>query len=98
MCRRSGVILGLFALFAPGLSASPAERPSTASSPPADIGPAPAVALTEASGKPFTLAGLRGKVVVVSFIDTTCNGSCPATTHNLYRVQQALKGARFWGS
>jgi protein SCO1 len=65
-------------------------------SPLADIGPAPPVALIDAEGKPFELERLRGKAVVVSFIYTTCNGSCPATTHNLYRVQQALKEAGLW--
>jgi len=65
-------------------------------SPLADIGPAPPVALIDAEGRPFQLDDLRGKAVVVSFIYTTCNGSCPATTHNLYRVQQALKDAGLW--
>ena len=64
----------------------------------ADLGPAPAVALTEASGAPFELASLQGKAVLVSFVYTTCNGSCPATTHNLYRVQEALKRAGLWGT
>jgi protein SCO1 len=68
----------------------------TGASPLADIGPAPPVALIDAEGKPFELERLRGKAVVVSFIYTTCNGSCPATTHNLYRVQQALKDAGLW--
>jgi protein SCO1/2 len=66
-------------------------------SPLADIGPAPEVRLTDATGAPFDLARLRGKVVVVSFVYTTCNGTCPATTHNLYRVQQALREAGLWG-
>jgi protein SCO1/2 len=76
-----------------------AAVPPAGSSPPtclADIGPAPPVALTDAEGRPFELASLRGKAVVVSFIYTTCNGSCPATTHNLYRVQEALKSAGLW--
>jgi protein SCO1/2 len=55
------------------------------------------VALTDAGGKPFDLARLRGKAVLVSFIYTTCGGTCPATTHTLYRVQQALKEATLWG-
>ena len=55
------------------------------------------MALIDAEEKPFELDRLRGKAVVVSFIYTTCNGSCPATTHNLYRVQQALKDAGLWG-
>jgi len=63
----------------------------------ADIGPAPPVELIDSAGRPFSLARLRGKAVVVSFIYTTCNGSCPATTHNLYRVQQVVKDAGLWG-
>ncbi len=65
-------------------------------SPLADIGPAPHVALIDTEERPFQLDQRRGKAVVVSFIYTTCNGSCPATTHNLYRVQQALKDAGLW--
>ena len=53
--------------------------------------------LTDAAGKPFDLARLQGKVVLVSFVYTTCGGTCPATTHTLYRVQQALKEAGLWG-
>jgi protein SCO1/2 len=69
-----------------------------AASPLADIGPAPAVVLTDTGGKPFDLARLQGKVVLVSFVYTTCGGTCPATTHTLYRVQQALKEAGHWGT
>jgi protein SCO1 len=79
------------------LSLSLALSLLSGASPLADIGPAPPVALIDAEGRPFLLDYLRGKAVVVSFIYTTCNGSCPATTHNLYRVQQALKEARLWG-
>jgi protein SCO1/2 len=68
------------------------------SSPLADIGPAPEVALTDQAGRPFRLADLRGKVVVVSFVYTTCTGSCPATTQSLSRVQKALKEAGLWGN
>lgn len=78
-------------------SATSAVRSSSPPSTLADIGPAPAVSLIDATGRPFELASLRGKAVVVSFIYTTCNGSCPATTHNLYRVQEALKEAGLWG-
>jgi len=64
----------------------------------ADIGPAPPVSLTDAAGRAFSLDSLRGKAVVVSFVYTTCNGTCPATTSALYRVQQALRGAGLWGT
>lgn len=63
----------------------------------ADIGPAPAASLTDAAGKPFRLEALRGKAVVVSFVYTTCNGSCPATTFNLVRAQRSLREAGLWG-
>ena len=63
----------------------------------ADIGPAPAVALVDAHNRPFRLDSLRGKVVVVSFIYTTCNGTCPATTAELARVRKALKDEHLWG-
>src|SRR5262245_48736211 len=46
--------------------------------------------LTTQDDKPLKLAELRGKVVLVSFIFTTCNGSCPATTHRMSQVAQAL--------
>lgn len=65
-------------------------------SPLADIGPAPDVALTDAAGKPFSLADLRGKAVLVSFVYTTCTGSCPATTLHLTRVQSALEKDALW--
>src|SRR5438105_1063398 len=66
-------------------------------SPLADIGPAPDVALIDAAGRPFRLADLRGKAVLVSFVYTTCTGSCPATTQTLSRVQQTLREAGLWG-
>jgi protein SCO1/2 len=74
-----------------------AVKSDSSPGPLADIGPAPAVSLIDAAGRPFELASLRGEAVVVSFIYTTCNGSCPATTHTLYRVQEVLKDAGLWG-
>lgn len=47
-------------------------------------------ALTEASGKPVTLADLRGKVWIASFIFTHCGGSCPIMTHHLASAQGQL--------
>jgi protein SCO1/2 len=62
----------------------------------AEIGPAPDFALKNQAGKEVRLAHLRGKVVLVSFIYTTCGGVCPATTHRLSRVQDELKKKRLW--
>lgn len=64
----------------------------------ADIGPAPAVNLTDSSKKPFDLVRLRGKAVLVSFVYTTCTGTCPATTFNLRRIQTTLQDAHLWGT
>jgi protein SCO1/2 len=51
----------------------------------------PDFALTDQDGKTLTSADLRGKVVLVSFVFTTCNGSCPATTHRMCTVADALR-------
>ena len=68
------------------------------SSPLADIGPAPRTALGDSAGKPFELASLEGKVVLVSFVYTTCTGVCPGTTQAMVRVRTALKEANLWGN
>jgi protein SCO1/2 len=52
---------------------------------------APDFALTDQSGKPVRSADLRGKVLLVGFVFTTCNGSCPATTHRMGLVQRELQ-------
>ena len=52
---------------------------------------APPFALTTQDDKPLGLADLRGKVVLVNFVFTTCNGTCPATTSRLGGVAAELK-------
>ena len=52
---------------------------------------APSFSLTDQDGQTVRLADLKGKVLLVSFIFTTCNGSCPATTHRMEKVQEVLK-------
>jgi len=51
---------------------------------------APDFSLTTETGEKLRFANLRGKVVLVCFIFTTCNGSCPATTHRMALVQEEL--------
>jgi protein SCO1/2 len=55
------------------------------------IQPAPDFALTMQDGSTLKMTDLKGKVCLVSFVFTTCNGSCPATTHRMGQVQAALK-------
>ena len=52
---------------------------------------APDFRLTTQDGGSLQRRDLKGKVLLVSFVFTTCNGSCPATTHRMGQVQQALK-------
>ena len=46
--------------------------------------------LTTQAEEPLRWEDLRGKVVLVSFVFTTCGGSCPATTHRMSQVARAL--------
>jgi protein SCO1/2 len=64
----------------------------------ADIGPAPRTVLVDSKGRGFDLAQLRGKIVLVSFVYTTCTGVCPATTQTLVGIQHALREAKLWGN
>ena len=52
---------------------------------------APDFSLTTQAGDTLGLSDLKGKVLLVSFVFTTCNGTCPATTHRMSQVQQADK-------
>jgi protein SCO1/2 len=90
-CRRllcSLVLLSFLALFAPLREAS-SSNPSRLAviRTPADF------TLTTQNDKPIRLSSLRGKVVLVSFVFTTCNGSCPATTHRMDLAAAALAKA-----
>jgi protein SCO1/2 len=58
------------------------------------IGPAPEFTLTSQDGEKFALADLRGKVVAVTFIYTSCTSTCPVLTPMMSFVQDQL-GADF---
>jgi protein SCO1/2 len=51
---------------------------------------APDFALVNQDAKTVKLSDYQGKILVVSFVFTTCNGACPATTHRLAKVRAAL--------
>jgi protein SCO1/2 len=55
------------------------------------IRPAPEIALLTQDGAAVKSTELRGKVLLVSFVFTTCSGSCPATTHRMSLIQRALQ-------
>ena len=58
------------------------------------VGPAPAFTLTAATGEQLALADLRGKVLALTFIFTTCTDSCPLLTAKMVEIRRRL-GADF---
>jgi protein SCO1/2 len=52
----------------------------------------PEFALVERSGRPATLAGLRGRPWIAGFIFTRCSGVCPAMTARMKSLANALAG------
>jgi cytochrome oxidase Cu insertion factor (SCO1/SenC/PrrC family) len=49
--------------------------------------------LTDQFGAPQRLAGFRGSVVLLTFIDPRCGGVCPLTADLLRRAKEAIAGA-----
>jgi protein SCO1/2 len=52
--------------------------------------PAPAIAMTDQNGNPFSLDQFAGDVVLVYFGYTFCPDFCPTTLADIQRVEQAL--------
>lgn len=55
--------------------------------------PAPDFTLVDQDGRPFRLSGVRGKMVLVTFMYTTCPDVCPLVTAKLAEIQRLLKRA-----
>ena len=54
------------------------------------IGPAPDFTLTTQDGQPLSLASLRGKVAVATFIYASCTDTCPLLTAKMVGIQKRL--------
>lgn len=52
------------------------------------------IPLTDANGKSFTLASLKGKTVVLTDFLTLCNEICPMTTVNMREIGDAIAKAK----
>jgi protein SCO1/2 len=52
---------------------------------------APDFTLPDQAGRPVSKEALRGKVWLVSFVFTTCTGSCPETTLRMSLIQRELQ-------
>jgi cytochrome oxidase Cu insertion factor (SCO1/SenC/PrrC family) len=54
--------------------------------------PAPPFELTSANGRPVSLTSLRGKVVLLTFLDPVCTSDCPLIAQELREADQMLGG------
>jgi protein SCO1/2 len=54
------------------------------------IGPAPDFTLTTQDGQSLSLASLRGKVAVATFIYASCTDTCPLLTAKMVGIQKRL--------
>ena len=83
------VIFGVgFMVFGRGVPASLRAAPQVGT----DLGgvPAPDFALIDQSGRPVTLADLRGKAIVLTFLYTSCPDTCPIIASRLGVVHDLL--------
>ena len=53
---------------------------------------APSFTLTNQYGQPASLAGLRGKVVLLTFLDPVCTSDCPLIAQEFRQADQMLGG------
>ena len=86
-----GIILGTFfwLKFAPrsGLTSWDPKPPTGLDT----YGSVPEFSLIERSGKPITLADLRGAIWIADFIYTTCTDTCPLQSAEMARLQEQWK-------
>ena len=54
---------------------------------------APAFTLTDQYGRPASLAGLHGKVVLLTFLDPVCTSDCPVIAQEFRQADQMLGAA-----
>jgi protein SCO1/2 len=59
------------------------------------FGAVPDFALTERSGRPFTLSDLRGKIWLADFIYTSCKDTCPLESAAMAQLQKDLPSESF---
>jgi protein SCO1 len=86
---RRAVLIGAIVALASGAGEA-APKPEALPT----IGPAPAFTLTAQDERRLSLADLRGKVVVLTFIYTACADTCPLLTAKMATLQGRL-GADF---
>ena len=75
----------------PTLGVADSDHQNSNSSRLAVIQSAPDFTLATQDSSKLSFSDLKGDVLLVSFIFTTCNGTCPATTHRMSQIQEELK-------
>ena len=92
---KSGGRLEIVALEAPGAGEAGSSGASGGGADPlaASGDAAPDFALVDQDARPLSLAALRGKVVLLDFVYTSCPGPCPILTGLLRDVREGLSPA-----
>jgi protein SCO1/2 len=85
----TAILLSLSA--APALGHFPIPPKKTDMGRKANQAPAPDFALIDQNGRPFHFGNTRGKLVVATFIFTTCPDVCPLLTAKFAAIQRALR-------
>src|SRR5437773_8319921 len=80
----------------PTLGVAGSDRQNSDSSRLAVIQSAPDFTLATQDSSKLSSSDLNGKVLLVSFIFTTCNGTCPATTHRMSQIQEEMKSRQLF--
>jgi protein SCO1/2 len=88
--RHSRLLIALAGAALLGAGAPAGAHPAKAEARLSRIGPAPEFSLTLHDGAQVSLADLRGKVVVMTFLYATCADTCPLLTAKLVGIQRQL--------
>jgi cytochrome oxidase Cu insertion factor (SCO1/SenC/PrrC family) len=109
LARAAAFTLAAAAGVAGGVTIALARSPARADRPPLEPRPqtspqvawragarrAPSFSLRDEAGRTLSLRSLRGRVVMLAFLDSRCRASCPVDGHQVGEIQLALRGTRF---
>ena len=94
-----GALVGILiaVLHSPGKSAAAAPPPDPGYTWAAGAKRAPKFNLVDQNGSPVSLAGFRGRPVLLTFIDPRCHKLCPLEAKILASAEQSLPAAQLSG-
>jgi protein SCO1 len=100
------LVVSMMAVWGTGVPAHEA-KPAAAATDPVGIASHPSFAvikpasdfnLLDSAGHPLRLSQLRGRVVLLSFIYTSCTTTCPLLMQQMALLEDRLKHAKLWPS